>query len=1640
MKKLVLVLLFASIDDPRLFAQDDPSGSAPDDATTAMISEQGDPIGTETPDNEEVPADPNFSPPEGPFVPDFPESSNYEGPVGVTGIFNGNVATGCSYDPLSHSAHRAIDDIVVPGSIGKYPLKMTRYYNSRQQYYALNAIGLSPGWAHEYSWLMWGAGTKVISPHGSVQDFYCGAPVGVSEGWEGAHTSSSGRWRLADGGTVVFENSRVLYIDDPYGQRTTVEYDGNGYRSKVTEPGGRYLKFIYGPATDNDGTVLLTRVEAHALGNATVTDWVNYSYSSVSPGVPGRNKKMLTGVSYSDGTSASYQYCNDNVHEGGTTHKMYPLLQRCDDIRYNGPMRTIWYEYESAGPHGAIMREKSPGIGITSAISPGAAGDTFTETRGDGPTRSFTYTHMFTCHGEECGPCSVFEFNPPQQMLTNYTDFQGHATTLGYNANWYINSVRDANNHTTTYERGPAPPAGIGQILTITHPGGVNHINYTYYDHGHYVQQITNERGAITYHFRDANHRITRTDYKDATGNLIANETFSYNSFGQVLTHRLKNGAYQHFQYDNRGLLLAKTNPTTTADWQTALNSPAKTTYSYWTNWVWADRVFRVTLPRNGSSQTAWERYEYDRNAAGNAVPGRGLVTKITHADSTWQSFGYSQFGNKMWEENELRQRTSYTYDNYNRVLSVTKPLVGAETFGYLKPNTGSPYLHTTNSIYTHTSRAGIVTTNVYDPDWRKTSTTTAGARTQFAYDYVGNLTDITDPRSKVTHNGYDNRNRKTSTTEAYGITGLATTTVWHYDAANNINRIDRPDSVTETKGYDALNRVIWHTVPKQVPGQNPINLTTHIDYNPSGTINWIRDANNHTTTFAYNASDERIAMTYPGGGGTQSWVYDDAHNLTSRTTVRGAPETQRFTYDLRNRKVGMTWDNGADSASFSYDDASRLLTANNPNSNVTRAYDAAGRLTRDQQAVTGLGPKNLTYPLYDDDGRLKRVSLAGVYDYSFGYDSMGRFETITPTGGSVSFKYYYDNASNETMRHNYLNNVDQIYTPDSLNRMAERYVKKGAATYSHEVYKYDRMSRLTEVSRSEDSKRDVFGYYWTGELHTARYGLDLDAPIQEGGDPDMDSTDNVDPWAGYQPPETPEAEPTPPPDDNLPPDSTANTAPSAVFTPSDTPPAEDPGKGQKTAEDYVADGNLGPAGAGQPDTPTSRSVTYNLDKAGNRTSVTDDVNGNATYAPNVLNQYTSVGGSSVGNGGEHEIQTYNNVGYTYLNDERLTTVKTPPTNPTYTYNLYYDALGRCVKRSLNGVTTYYIYDGEKPILEYRSTAPSNPAKNVYGKGIDEILMRDDPSFNPARTFYYQQDHQGSVSHLTNTSGNVVESYRYDAFGAPAIYDGANPPNQLSSSAYSNRFLFTGREYANLFGFYEYRARAYHPTLGRFMSEDPKGFVRRAGLGSAPADWAFAAHPDEGEFNLFRYCGNDPIDFTDPMGLWVDTILDIGFIAYDVYKLATDSSNRSENWKALGLDVAGAAIPAATGLGAAYRAGKALEHSAEAVRATHQGTEVVQRAMSKAELVETKKTHLLRGGREGTHHVSDAVNSDGKRARQRLSLPQKPEVRATLEVPAGRLSEPSRVLPNNNMLGGGTERTATGSVPVQIKRVDEYSK
>src|SRR5262249_10853142 len=64
--------------------------------------------------------------------------------------------------------------------------------------------------------------------------------------------------------------------------------------------------------------------------------------------------------------------------------------------------------------------------------------------------------------------------------------------------------------------------------------------------------------------------------------------------------------------------------------------------------------------------------------------------------------------------------------------------------------------------------------------------------------------------------------------------------------------------------------------------------------------------------------------------------------------------------------------------------------------------------------------------------------------------------------------------------------------------------------------------------------------------------------------------------------------------------------------------------------------------------------------------------------------------------------------------------------------------------------------------------------------------------------------------------------------------------------ASTNWYQFTGRENDGT-GLYYYRARYYHPTLSRFVSEDPLGFAG-------------------GDVDLYAYARNNPVGFRDPTG------------------------------------------------------------------------------------------------------------------------------------------------------------------------------
>jgi RHS repeat-associated protein len=233
------------------------------------------------------------------------------------------------------------------------------------------------------------------------------------------------------------------------------------------------------------------------------------------------------------------------------------------------------------------------------------------------------------------------------------------------------------------------------------------------------------------------------------------------------------------------------------------------------------------------------------------------------------------------------------------------------------------------------------------------------------------------------------------------------------------------------------------------------------------------------------------------------------------------------------------------------------------------------------------------------------------------------------------------------------------------------------------------------------------------------------------------------------------------------------------------------------------------------------------------------------SFTPDAMNQYTSVNGTGLGYDANFNLTWNGGTRSNFDAEKRLVSASGPGGSVQFVY----DGLGRCVKRTINGAPVVYAYDGWKPIFEHALDG-SWFAVNMYGPGADEILWRYQSNVGHLR---YHSDIHGNVTTLLDWSGNVVEKYTYDAFGSPAITDWWGNPHYDAAghyaSWYGNRFLFQGREYFPELGLYDYRHRFYDPSLGRFLQTDPTGF-------------------DAGDMNLYRYCDDDPIDQSDPTGLY----------------------------------------------------------------------------------------------------------------------------------------------------------------------------
>jgi RHS repeat-associated protein len=991
-----------------------------------------------------------------------------DNPTGVSGVFNGNVTTAGSYDPYTGNATRSITDITVAGAVGTYPLAFTRTMNSR---YTPGAgtleMGAAGSWRHSYQWSMeptvfWSSAANkwtvlpaaytVNYPDGRRISFHSatngdtrfrGGP-GISDRFQQlAGDGGPCYLLLPDGGKVWFEatvdreeneqthvvTSTFTYefmgIIDPYGQVTTVTYPSDGSMT-ITEPAGRWLKLFY-ITTPWMGDTVLVNVQA-SDGRSVI-----YNYGGYQPA--GQTMYSYLGnVQYRDTggavyATAIYFYQPENVDADGR-----PLIAGCIDPMYSGPMWAIGYSFvpaSSGGIYGQLQSENyldpSTGSQGQAVSSLSVNGDSRTETRGDGPSRTFNYSGG---------------------RLVSYTDFKGQTSYIGYDGNGYMNSFTDALNHTTTMSR----EGIIGALSVLTHPDTEHSTQgyaYWYSNDGPYFTQIRgDERGHNTYFTRDQNNfQLTRIDYPDYPNG--AYETFAYNGFGQVYSHRMTSGGIETRYIDGRGMMWAS-------------NNPDGTTYYYYDG---QDRLEHVTDP---NSNTIWLQYN-----------PRGQVTKVTHMDGSYFQYGYDNHGDRTSVTDELGHTTAFAYDDYKRIVTLTNPVGHTTTYCYAL-DWANPLLHTTNRIKYVLSPMGKNIVFDYDANLRRIDQIAAlntpdEAWTLFEYDPVGNLTKVTDPLSHATTFGYDNRNRQTSVTDALGYV-----TSTNYDAAGNKKWIKRAtgtgaETTLQFPDYDSMNRLT-----RQIDERG---VTSTMGYDLAGNLAWNNDGNGNHYSYEYDGANRRKKMIFPDGT-TEEETYDAGGNPSTHKNRAG--NIQTFFYDNRNRPLGFDWNDGfTPQVRITYDAASRMTQIWNWDATINNTYFDDNTLASQQETTGDCGdntPRTVSYT-YDADGHRGTMTYyyAGI-TYNYHYTGRNQLKDINYQSYAPMITYQYDKAGNRTVRSMY-NGTTTDYAPvDSLNRSPwVRHTFAGGQTARFD-YAFDERGRLKYEQRNSGTA-DGYSYDQIGEI-----------------------------------------------------------------------------------------------------------------------------------------------------------------------------------------------------------------------------------------------------------------------------------------------------------------------------------------------------------------------------------------------------------------------------------------------------------------------------------------------------------------------------------------------------------------------------
>ena len=601
------------------------------------------------------------------------------------------------------------------------------------------------------------------------------------------------------------------------------------------------------------------------------------------------------------------------------------------------------------------------------------------------------------------------------------------------------------------------------------------------------VSTVTNNEGEITlYNYDSTSKQLTSITHKaDSGSSPVTLSSFTYDTVGRVRTVTDANNVTVTYDYNNLDAVTRVTYPDNTyasveyvccgMPGMVRDRAGRKSYYDY-------DPMKRVTRVQDAIGQSV--EYRYD--AAGNLIElldanGKSTkwqhdaldrVTKKIYADGTFTAYSYQQ-GYPTQVRTPRGAVITYTWDPVGKLTKIDYPNTSDVIFGYdahdrLEQMTDG--IGTTQWVYNDVHLvtqedgpwSGDDVDYSYDDLWRREAMAVAnGGLTQYAYDALGRLEELSSPAGDWTYSYAGNSELLSQITNPNN-----TKSIYSYDALERLTQVSNQKSSsvnlsTFTYGFDAVldpQRDVRTSLEKTI-GANPMQ---RVDY-------------------GYDGVDQLTSEVLSQGGSnlqSKSFAYDAMGNRTATGSVTPSDTVSAtYTNNRLNQIVGYSssWGGGANT-----------LTS-------TLQYDLSGNLTRHRSTGTGSATSSHTEYIYDDIDRLTAVitkhpsTLANESKTEFQYDGLSRLrisKEFTWSGSawvvvSGSEKRRVYDGMDVVQERDDDNDVTVTYTRDgNIGGILSR--RSGSTSY---YYHYDGSGNVVGMTDSSQNSVAEYGYDAYGNL-----------------------------------------------------------------------------------------------------------------------------------------------------------------------------------------------------------------------------------------------------------------------------------------------------------------------------------------------------------------------------------------------------------------------------------------------------------------------------------------------------------------------------------------------------------------------------